>query len=1391
MEQARAGVRAWAREAGRRTGAGIRVATPYGILAFLTASAVAPVVGAGLGTSEAVGATLNQLGGVGGNYLADTLSGVANRLRERDIPPSPGEWRDAVAQALQPLLAADGERAEGLRADVGRLLREVDAVQTALSAAAEADVQLRDALAGAFHTLGSDVGELRWMLTDARRALDGLQHQLAAESLRLHQRLDVLRQQMAIFTQLRQEPVAGGPPRRKRSGRADKSGPAAAGGAVCPYPGLASFQPEDARWFRGREHQVSTLLGRLAEQVVGGPPLVVTGVSGVGKSSLLRAGLLPAIAAGGLGEAATAWPWLLMTPGPHPLADLVHRTQALTVPGTDGADLDTITDQPQRYGELAAQATRDGHRPVIMVDQCEELFTQCADPAERLAFAAALASAAPALVVIAVRADFYAACTELPPLARVLAAGHVVLGPLEADDLRRAVVEPAARAGVAVEPGLPDLLLRDLGAAGAGYDPGALPLLAHALRATWERRDGNRLTVAGYRTTGGIHHAVAATAEEIYLDLDPEGRPRLRAALLDLVAVAEGGTVVRRRGDRDSIDPQVLDRLVSARLVTAGQDTVEISHEALLTNWPRLAGWLVEAREEILLRQRLADAARDWADSGRDPDLLLRGARLAAASEWAGRGDLTSAQQEYLAHSTAAVLAAEDARRRTTQRLRRLAVGLAAALLVAVAGGTVALDQRGEAEASSREALSRQYAAESLHAGAQDEQTAVRKALDAWSQAPTGEARGALLSAHNSNLVGQLGTAPGGLSAAMSPDGALVAIGHSDGRIRLWDTGTLAEDGPPLIHHVPATSGDRTAWVTSVAFSSDGRYLASGASAGVRIWDVPTWRLRHTLPGGGAVAWLPGTTTVLATRSDTGDGPFQLGMWDAASGRRTRSLTTGKTTGLTSVAASPDGRYVATVHPDGESRVWRLADGRSTATVPGIWDVAFAPDGSLVTGGMDGQLAQWDARTGRRIRQLTPPDVPRPAARIAVTRDGVVIGQATVTAGVEVQSVGLWPLTGQADGVLGGHDSSIVDVAASANGKLLVVTGLAGPSSVFRRATDRLNHPDGALSVAFDPAGARLATAAADQRVRIWDATSHDLVATFGTAGRPVDLVYAADGTLAVRTSHHVEVRDRAGRLQVSIPTRYATHDLAFSPDSALLAIAVGPDLAEGEGEGEIVVWSVPGRAVQATLPTGQSTPYALAFTPDGDTLIASVTDNTGGDDSAPRQASQLRTWRTADLAQVSTRDIGAYQPLDLAVSPDGRTLALAGNNNAVEFRSVDGFGVTRTSPPLPGRVHAIAYAPDGRTLASATRDGVVRLWRTDGPAAPDGTTPAVAALTGHVDPVFAVAFAPDGRVLASASADATVALWQLEPQAAVDRLCRSVRAAARTEHRDPPRVCR
>lgn len=818
-ERARSGVRRWIRSAGT----GLRRASPYGILAFLAASALAPVAGSALGAPGEFSAVLGQLGNMGGNYLADALASAAERLSGS----SEDDWRDAVSAELQARLEAGDA---GLREELAELLRAVGAVEVALR---EVDDDTRYQIATAFDVLQVLAVDSRRVLDDIRR---GLSEQVAEQRRDTGRVLGAL----AATTELIRSLGRDGEPTPPGGGTA-RPGPANAA-VVSPYPGLAAFDVADAAFFHGRGALVQALLGRLDEHLLGGPPLVVVGASGAGKSSVLRAGLLPKVAADGLGEGSGTWPWLIMTPGAAPLASL----------------------------RAALDVAEPADRRIILVDQFEELFTQCADPAERTAFVSALTTVHGALLIIAVRADFYSQCTELPALASMLGWGQVVVGPLAGDELRSAIIAPARDAGLSVEPGLVEVLLRD-------YEVGALPLLAHALRATWERREGTTLTVAGYQRTGGIRRAVAETAERVYAGLDEGGRRALRSTLLTLVTVVDG-VAVRRRAARSEVDMAVLNPLVERRLVNVGEDTVEISHEALLDGWPRLAGWLEEAREEILLRQRLATAAAEWAAAGEDRDALYAGARLAAVREWAaGRSDLPDASRCFLAASDAAAQARQLAQRRTTRRLRQLVAGLTTALLLAVAGGLVALDQRGLAQANERQALSRQYAAESRTEHYADAPDSVAKALDAWQAAPTFEARSALLYAQQTVLLGRLGSRTGAQAVAVSRDGALVAVGYPDGEIELWETTTFRRTGTTL-HHPVGT-------LMSLKFSPDGRFLASGSVApqGVAVWDVSSGALRHRLPGFGAVAWLPDSSAVLAARfanqGGSAPGTRRAGNW--------------------------------------------------------------------------------------------------------------------------------------------------------------------------------------------------------------------------------------------------------------------------------------------------------------------------------------------------------------------------------------------------------------------------------------------------------------------------------------------------------------------------------
>ncbi|MFG1606360.1 NACHT and WD repeat domain-containing protein [Actinoplanes sp. NPDC049265] len=1317
VARAREGVRAWVRSAG----AGLRRASPYGIVAFLAAAAVAPVAGAVLGASNEMSAALQQLGGMGSNYLADALSGTAGRLREG---ASTEELRDALATDLLTRLDA-GET--GLRDEIASVLRAVDAVEVALRAA---DDGMRSELVAAFGSLGDDVGHLRVLATDAAEAL-------ARIGVEQRQQTELLRQSLVaahqIMQEVRRRPPAA--PRELAPGQ-DPGGPA-------PYPGMASFDAIDARYFRGRETLVADLLGRLSEHAAGGPPLVVVGVSGAGKSSLLRAGVLPSLD--------LDRPWVIMTPGAAPLAELTGRLSAL-----------------------------GSARKLVLVDQFEELFTQCADPAERLAFAAALAGLAPDLLIISVRADFYPQCTELPPLAGMLSAGQVVVGPLGPAELRRAIREPAAIAGYRLEPGLEDLLLADLGAVDRG---GALPLLAHALRATWDRREGDTMTVAGYRATGGIRRAVAESAERIYLGLDDAGRTALRRAVLGLVTIVDD-LPVRHRATRAEADLGVLRPMIEARLVTAGEDTVEVSHEALLTGWPRLAGWLVEERQAILLRQRLALATEDWLAAGEDPDAVYRGARLDAAREWAaGRSDLPEAQQRFLA-------AGRSVARRSAGRLRGVVAALAVLLVLAVAGGVVALNARDVAR-------SRQLAAESRTATSLNDHEARTKAIDAWDAAHTTEARTALISAQQTVTLGRLGSDVGAYRVAVSPDGSRVAVGFYDGRLQLWDARTFRQIGADF-----RQPGDEVTLV-GLEFSPDGRYLASSSlslPAAVSLWDGATGRPLRTLTAFGAIAWLPGDGGLLAIRTD-GDHPGQdLGTWDPATGRQTGTLRMPLVRGALAVAVSADGGRVA-VTSLGRAELVRRSDGRSLLALTDrtYYDVAFTADGRLLTFARDAsQLTSYDAGTGRRLGVLSDPDAPLGGGQLAVTPDSTVLvqaGEQNEIQRLKADGGGPRPSFSQYRGVA-------ASMALSADAHLLAVAG-SGATMLFRLGVDRLDHPQLVGYLAYQPGGRLLATGSNDPRIRIWDTATSNVAATIplpGATEGPIGLAWGARDTIAATTSDgRVLVLGADGRLRHTF--RAGTHriaaDPAISPDGTLLAVAIdgdGPDrdkndyyVRERRREPKVLVWDL----LTGTRVAGVDAPghlvLHLAFTPDGRQLLGTAGSSATARSDVPNQTGAVFQWQVDGMRLLASRSLPfADGADDGAVSPDGRTYAVATDSGHAALFRTDGLVPAGTIGHHDYEAAQVAWSPDGRLLATSSNDegDPIRLWDV-------ATGDPVAAPRAQGNTIQDLQFSPDGRTLASASGDWTVALFHLDPDDAVRRLCDVTGPAAQAEEWTSPRLCR
>ncbi|MEV0171399.1 hypothetical protein AB0I00_09780 [Streptomyces sp. NPDC050803] len=749
--------------------------------------------------------------------------------------------------------------------------------------------------------------------------------------------------------------VCGGDPqeweRRWREAIADARAPAEPDDGSGPYPGLARFDTADGDHFHGRDDLTGELLRLTARTRFA----AVVGASGSGKSSLLRAGLVPALRGAEDQRPAVI---RLLTPGPQP----ARSHEELFTPH-DGAG-DTL----------------------LVVDQFEEVFTLCTDTRERDRFLGRLLTATdPASrlrVVVAVRADFYGRCAEHGPLAEALRDAALLVGPMSPRGLREAVVRPAAARRVVVERALTARIVADVSG-----EPGGLPLMAHALREVWRRRTGKTLTLAAYEAVGGVHGAVAHTAEAAYARCTPAEAAAARALLLRLVQPGDGTEdtrrpVARAELDADDTTAEVLERLVRARLLTVDGDTVELAHEALIGAWPRLRGWVEENRERLRLHRRLTEAAHSWAELGRDAGALYRGIRLTEARENFGDGaELSRLERDFLA---ASVTAYEHARRATTRaarRLRALTAALAVLLCLAVVAGVAAWRQ---SEVSSRqrdEAEARRAAALVDSVRATEPRTAMRLALAAWRTADLPETRAALRTA-----------------AAQSEQDAFVQP-EEDGRASdtpVW----LSRDGRILttVMRGKAVQWDvpghrrlrsvRLAGVpdSAVDVSADGRTVAYRTPGGrdglvvAGLTDGSTHRLATGPWTDTDIALGPGGNTLLLRRLDhrSADGRATLEVWDVRGERRLLRYDRGDGDGALPVF-SGDGRHLAWCAQDGERlRVLDAVEGRPvTGDIPAATErvlcegeLTFTPDGRAVAAATSEGIVTWDFRAGRERPRL-------------------------------------------------------------------------------------------------------------------------------------------------------------------------------------------------------------------------------------------------------------------------------------------------------------------------------------------------------------------------------------------------------------------------------------
>ncbi|HTX26602.1 MAG TPA: NACHT and WD repeat domain-containing protein [Streptosporangiaceae bacterium] len=754
---------------------------------------------------------------------------------------------------------------------------------------------------------------------------------------------------------------------------------------TCPYPGLVAFEADQAQWFFGREQLTAEVITRLAGRLADGGPLAVVAPSGTGKSSLLRAGLVPALARGELSAPGSRrWPRIVLTPGPHPSFALA--TQVAPLLGVDPAVVEySIVHESGECTDIfravleahAAGQDTAGARVVLVVDQFEEVFTLCEDAAERDAFIELLqvltsgtSGAEPTcLAVLGLRADFYGQCAVFPQLRDALEREQVFVGPMSAAELRAAIERPAQAVGMGLEPGLTELLLRDIGAGKDGdgespagaYEAGRLPLIAHALRVTWEHRAGRVLTVAGYTDTGGIGHAIANTAERTYAGLSQATQQATRSLFLRLVKLGDEAQDTRRSVSKAELlshslagtnAEDALQAFTQARLLTISKDSIQISHDALLRAWPRLQQWINSDRVGNLLGQQLADDATAWERSGHDNSALLRGSRLDTALSWArdrtGDGGESPVVKSFL----------RESRRQQARagHIRRAAVAvLAVVALVAAGTAWFAVRQRSAAEASSREAILNQVTAEADEAAGTDSSVSAELNVLAYQMKPSTSdtTYTKLISAQDTPLASVLPVASGiPYSIAYSPNGDILAAATSTG-VQLWNARSS-----PLPRPLGAPWPVRSGTADGIAFSPAGDILAAATGTGVQLWymspaSAPRPGLMLPVGPGGAdsVAFSP-AGDILAVAAGTG-----VELWNLSASAHPVLISTlqSKSAGpVNSIAFSPDGLT--------------LAVGASTLQ---LWDVA-APARPLVSATIGAPWLLFRAPVPVPVRRLQP-----------------------------------------------------------------------------------------------------------------------------------------------------------------------------------------------------------------------------------------------------------------------------------------------------------------------------------------------------------------------------------------------------------------------------------
>ena len=1110
----------------------------------------------------------------------------------------------------------------------------------------------------------------------------------------------------------------------------------APGLGLSPYKGLNYFDEADADLFVGREALTAALAERILSLTSSGALqktrfLAVVGASGSGKSSLVRAGLVPALR---WNKKSADWQIHVLIPTAHPLESLAisltNESESVTATSTL---IDDLSREPRSLQIFVKRQLENHARVLLVIDQFEELFALARSEEERTSFIENLLTAAsevdgPVIVLITLRADFYAHCANYIQLRESLSQNQEYIGAMSDEELRRAIEEPARRGRWELEPGLVDLLLHDV-----GHEPGALPLLSHALLETWQRRRGRTMTLSGYTSSGGVRGAIAETAETVFTDqFTREQRAIARRIFLRLTELSDetSTTDTRRRATFNELilKPEeaattrtVLKALADARLIITSEDSAEVAHEALIREWPTLRGWLEDNRESLRLHRQLTEAAQEWREMEYSPDMLYRGARLAQAREWASshRAEMNELERQFL--NTSVELSEHEANEREAQRQRELeaaqtlaeaqrqraetakqraeeqertarqsrkrSIYLAGALIIAMVMALAALFFGSQAQTASRLATSREIAAASISNLDVDPERSILLALEALDASYTIEAENALHRAVQTSRVQR------------------VLQVH--------------EPGAPVM----------------VALGPDGRHFVTAAGGFVKIWDARTGEQLLRMEGLYAAYSPNGRRMAVVVPNGT------VKMIDLATGEEIQ--LPGQIDANFSVAFSPDGSRLVTVTSNNTPKIWEAQTGRELVAFSGHTDlissVVFNPEGTrLLTASDDHTARVWDAATGEQILNLSAHPDWVIGARYST--DGKWI--ATIN-GNEAQ---IWNAeSGERMLTLAGHKNSIYTVAFSPDGTRLATGSLDRKITLWDLRTGKellmlSGHTDGIMEVAFNLDGTELVSSSKDGTVRIWNVSpSHELL-TLVMNRSSSQIAFEMGGTRLAMSDEKgaIQIWDAPrGKKLITLPdTETKVKDLAFSSDGKHIFTA-------GE-DAKIRIWDISKNHVVATLSGHTGLVNAIAITQDGKYLA------TASDDY------KAKIW------DISSGQIGGTPLLTFETS--GVVFSVAFNADGTRLATGNQDGTTRVWDVTIGKeiqalhghadyVTAIGFSPDGTRISTSSSDGTAKAWNVS-------TGEEVFTLSSHTDAVTSIAYSPDGKRIATASNDGTAKLW-------------------------------